>query len=134
MVKSKEFAKTALFFNNKYPRGFNGDTWDAKHLTSFLSRSNYSNWRGNQPNISHITDTSHKRSYSSTQGDHFFKTTKQDKNQSKIGFTPIFPLVTNTPIAPIKQISLRNFFNSTEIKRNDQRAISGRKMKIQCSP
>ena len=134
MVKSKQFAKTALFFNNEYPRGLNGDTWDAKHLTSFLSRSNYSNWKGNQANSSRMSENSHKRSYSSTQGNHFFKTTKDDKNTSKIGFTPIFPLVSNTPIAPIMQIPLRTFFNSTEAKRNDQRSISGRAIKLKCKP
>lgn len=80
MLKSQEFAKTALFFHNPYPRGSNGDTWDAKHMGSFLRRSHYSNWKGDSANISRMSDAGHKRSYSSTQGDHFFKTTKDNKN------------------------------------------------------
>ena len=47
---------------------------------SFLRKSNYSNWKGDSFNISRMSDSGHKRSYSSTQGDHFFKTTKDNKN------------------------------------------------------
>lgn len=103
LTQSKELAKTGQFFQNQYPKAFNGGTWDAKHMTSFLSRSNYSNWRGNSPNISRMSDLSaHARSYSTTKGDHFFRTTKEDKNQSKIGFTTVFPLVSNSPLMPAK--------------------------------
>ena len=79
-MKSKECAKTALFFSNPYPRGFNGNSWDAKHMTSFLRKSNYSNWKGDSMNITRTSDLGHKRNYSATQGDHFFKTTKDNKN------------------------------------------------------
>ena len=135
LLKSKEFAKTGLFFHNPYPRGFNGGTWDAKHMTSFLSRSNYSNWRGDSPNISRMSENSgHARSYSTTKGDHFFKTTKEDKNQSKIGCTPIFPLVSNTPLNKAKETTLKNFFNSSELKNHEERVVSGRPLKLRCNP
>lgn len=72
-------------------RGKSGNTWDAKHMTNFLNESNYSNWseaRGSQ-----YSERSGKhRRYDS--GDYFFKTTKDNKNASKIGYTGINPLVT----------------------------------------
>jgi len=55
MLKSKEFAKTGLFFHNPYPKGFNGDTWDAKHMGSFLRKSHYSNWKGDSVYISRMS-------------------------------------------------------------------------------
>ena len=66
-------------------------------MSSFLSKSNYSNWKVNTVNVSRAGET-HRRSYSSTQGDHFFRTTKDTRNESKIGYTPVFPLVSNVPI------------------------------------
>lgn len=134
MLKSKEFGKTALFFVNNNPRSFTGDTWDAKHMSQFLRKSNYSNWRGNSSHISRNSDNSHARSYSTTKGDHFFKTTKDDKNQSKIGFTPVFPLVTNAPIVSAKDNSLRSFFNSSQLSKKEERVVSGRELRLRCSP
>lgn len=64
-----------------------GSTWDAKHMTNFLSQSNYSNWSGSSPPKQH----SHKRALSSN--NYFFKTTKDNKNASKIGYTQVNPLV-----------------------------------------
>ena len=62
-----------------------------------------------------MSDVSHTRSHS-THGDHFFKTTKEDKNASKIGFTPVFPLVSNPPLIPAKEVTLRTFFNSSQLR------------------
>lgn len=98
-----------MFAHNKKPLGFTGETWDAKHMTNFLSQSHYSNWRGDQPNISRVSSTQHRKTYSNS-GDHFFKTTKEDKNQSKIGCTPVFPLVSNISAQPQQEKSLNQFF------------------------
>lgn len=72
-----------------------GSTWDAKHMTSFLNQSNYSNWSEHGSNQG---NRSHKRMFST--GDHFFKTTKDNKNVSKIGYTKINPLVGTSPMDP----------------------------------
>ena len=56
--------KMNRFFSVEMPRSFNGGTWDAKHMTNFLFRSNYSNWRGDKKNISRISEDSPKRSQS----------------------------------------------------------------------
>lgn len=127
-------AKTARFFSVEPARGFNGDTWDAKHMSNFLSRSNYSNWRGEQRNISNLSESTHKRSYSTTPGDHFFKTTKDNRNQSKIGCTPIFPLVAVAPLSQAKQISVREFFDAAAKEPREERVISGRPLKLRCNP
>jgi hypothetical protein len=86
-------------------------------MSSFLRRSHYSNWKGESPNISNMSQSSHARSLS-THGDYFFKTTKDNKNASKIGFTPVFPLVSNAPLIPAKEITLRTFFDSSDIKKH----------------
>ncbi len=58
-------------------------------MGDFLSRSNYSNWS----DYSSGKDSKiHKKNIST--GDHFFRTTKDNKNESKIGYTRINPLVT----------------------------------------
>ena len=114
------------------PRAFNGGTWDARHMTNFMNRSGYSNWQGEQPHISRLSN-SHKRSYS-TQGDHFFRTTKDNRNQSKIGCTPIFPLVTNIPPQEQKQATLSSFFSQGKEECRDRRSVSGREVKLRCSP
>ena len=72
-------------------RGKIGNTWDAKHMTSFLNQSNYSNWSGGNSNPSATHYPKHNR-YNSSH-DHFFKTTKDNKNASKFGYTKINPLV-----------------------------------------
>lgn len=55
-----------------------GDSWDAKHMSDFLSKSNYSNWSGDKKNITRdsfeIPRNNHRKSYSNS-GEHFFKTT-----------------------------------------------------------
>ena len=73
-------------------RGKSGNTWDAKHLTNFLNESNYSNWT--EAGASFYTDRSSRHKRYSSSGDHFFKTTKDNKNASKMGYTKINPLVT----------------------------------------
>ena len=123
-------AKTARTAHHQ-PMGFNGDTWDARHMSSFLSQSHYSNWRGEQKNISRV-EPAHRRTFSH-KGDHFFKTTRQDNNQSKIGCTPIFPLVSNAPLHPAPQRTLAGFFESKPVERGE-RVVSGRSVKLRCSP
>ena len=55
--------------------GKEGNTWDAKHMTNFLNKSNYSNWTSPKSQVEKdSTNKDHKRS--SSTGDHFFKTTK----------------------------------------------------------
>jgi hypothetical protein len=104
-------------------------------MSSFLRKSNYSNWQGNRANTSRMSNaSSHKRSYSSTQGDHFFKTSKDNKNESKIGFTPLFPLVSNVPVTPAKEITLTSFFNSSELNKKEERIVSGRFLKLRGNP
>lgn len=51
-LPSKQLSRTAPFFAEQVPQAFNGTTWDARHMTKFMNRSNYSNWRGDKPNIS----------------------------------------------------------------------------------
>lgn len=84
------------FFAEEPAKGFTGSTWDAKHMSAFLNTSNYSNWSNRQLSDQSSFNRTHHRSYSTTHGDYFFRTTKEDKNVSKIGCTPIFPLVTNS--------------------------------------
>ena len=68
-------------------------------MTNFLNRSNYSNWV--ETKSSFMKDkTNHLRSNST--GDHFFKTTKDNKNASKIGYTKINPLVSSVEIDKIR--------------------------------
>ena len=89
-------------------RGKEGTTWDAKHMTNFLNRSNYSNWAST--NSSFMKDNkNHKRSNST--GDHFFKTTKDNRNASKIGFTKINPLVSSVEIDKVRSQRLGEFLN-----------------------
>ena len=126
----EEMAQTVRVGSNERPMGFTGDTWDARHMTSFLSQSNYSNWRGEQANISRLS-SNHKRAHSTH--DHFFKTTKDNKNQSKIGYTPIFPLVSNVAPQASTEKTLSNFFQGTPRQRED-RVVSGRSLKLRCSP
>ena len=49
---SKQLSRTAAFFAEEVPKAFIGTTWDARHMTKFINRSNYSNWKGDKPNIS----------------------------------------------------------------------------------
>lgn len=128
-----KLARTSPFFSTDMPRAFNGGTWDARHMTKFMNRSGYSNWRGEQPHISRLPDPPHRRSHS-TQGDHFFRTTKDNRNQSKIGCTPVFPLVTNIPPQQHKQETLSNFFASSRADGAEKRSVSGRELKLRCSP
>lgn len=128
-----KLAKTSPFFSTDMPRAFNGGTWDALHMTNFMNRSGYSNWKGDQPHISRLSNAPHKRSHS-TQGDHFFRTTKDNRNESKIGYTPIFPLVTNIPPQQQKQATLSSFFGSSKEDGRDKRSVSGREIKLRCSP
>ena len=51
----------------------------------------------------------HKRSNST--GDHFFKTTKDNRNASKIGFTKINPLVSSVEIDKVRSQRLGEFLN-----------------------
>ncbi len=51
-LQDTPFSKTAQYYSVEMPRAFNGGTWDARHLTNFLNKSNYSNWRCDQRNIS----------------------------------------------------------------------------------
>jgi len=98
-------------------------------MGNFLSRSNYSNWNGHNRNISRLSEDTHNKNYSTVKGDHFFKTTRDDKNMSKIGFTPIFPLVTNSPVQPTKDLSIREFLQSAALNSERQKAI-----KLRCNP
>jgi len=98
-------------------------------MGNFLRRSNYSNWSEVNRNISKLSGDTHKRSYSSVKGDHFFKTTRDDKNMSKIGFTPIFPLVINSPVQQVKELSIREFLESVAL--NSDRQIG---IKLRCNP
>lgn len=60
-------------------------------MTNFLNQSNYSNWsRGGSVSTS-TQYARHNRNNSTT--DHFFRTTKDNKNASLIGYTKINPLV-----------------------------------------
>lgn len=61
-------------------------------MTCFLSQSNYSNWSGSPSENQESNDYLKHRRYNSTH-DHFFKTTKDNKNASKIGYSKINPLV-----------------------------------------
>ena len=60
-------------------------------MTNFLNESNYSNWSEAGATFYSNKSNNHRR-YSSS-GDHFFKTTKDNRNESKIGYTKINPLV-----------------------------------------
>lgn len=61
-------------------------------MTNFLNQSNYSNWSGaNSVHSSTHYPKQHNRYNSSY--DHFFKTTKDNKNVSKFGYTRVNPLV-----------------------------------------
>jgi hypothetical protein len=64
-------------------------------------------------------------------GDHFFRTTKDNRNQSKIGCTPIFPLVSIAPIEPIRTLPLTSFFNANR-EVEGERPINGRNVKLRC--
>ena len=128
-----KLARTSPFFSTDMPRAFNGGTWDARHMTNFMNKSGFSNWKGDQPHISRLSGASHKRSHS-TQGDHFFRTTKDNRNESKIGCTPIFPLVTNIPPQQQRQATLSHFFNCSRPDSTEKRSVSGRELKLRCSP
>ena len=78
-------------------RGQSGATWDARHMTSFLNKSQYSNREALLYGSSRAL-SGHRKATSTAQ--HFFKTTKDDKNASKIGFTGINPLVSNIDSSP----------------------------------
>jgi hypothetical protein len=109
--------RTHRFFSVEMSRSFNGSTWDAKHMTNFLFQSNYSNWRGDKKHISRISEDSPKRS-ESYRGEHFFRTTKDNRNESKIGYTPIFPLVSNAPVDAKKAVVLDEFLQTTRLPSN----------------
>lgn len=72
-------------------RGKNGNTWDAKHMSNFINQSHYSNWSGANSSSSSTHYPKHNR-YNSSH-DHFFKTTKDNKNVSKFGYSKVNPLV-----------------------------------------
>ena len=99
-------------------RGKAGNTWDAKHLTNFLNESNYSNW--SEAGVTFYSDKSknqyqHRRFSSS--GDHFFKTTKDNKNVSKIGCTKINPLVSIGKTSPQHRDILKDYLRKESPER-----------------
>ena len=87
LQNATQLPKSPVF---KELRGKEGSTWDAKHMTNFLNKSNYSteSLPYNEPIASPMN---HRRS--SRYGDYFFRTTKNNKNVSKFGYTGINPLV-----------------------------------------
>jgi hypothetical protein len=103
-TRGKSLSKIARFFAKRPVDSTHGNSWDARHLTSFLSQSHYSNWHGNQKNISQLS--LHKIKHSPTEKG-TFKEETDDRNCSKIGFTPIFPLVSNTPVKETRLMALR---------------------------
>jgi len=48
---------------------------------------------------------------------------------SKIGFTPIFPLVINSPVQQAKELSIREFLESVALNSDRLKGI-----KLRCNP
>lgn len=72
-----------------------GSTWDASHMTSFLSKSFYSNkkssFHDDSPPITRDYSVRRKKP-----GDFFFKNLRYDANTSHIGYSAINPMVSNS--------------------------------------
>lgn len=65
-------------------------------MTNFLSQSHYSNWSNHPGSTSISRSNTHKRSNSNSAHDHFFRTTTDNKNVSRFGYTNINTLISNS--------------------------------------
>lgn len=63
-------------------------------MTKFLNQSNYSNWKQISVGSRSNGFESHRKSNSTH--DHFFRTTTDNKNSSRFGYTKINPLVSSS--------------------------------------
>lgn len=80
-------------------------------MTNFINRSNYSNWTSPH-HSTQLKEKSPEHKRTTSTGDHFFKTTKDNKNASLIGYTKINPLVSSVETNALKEKKISEYLDS----------------------